>query len=146
MLDAIDREIIGELERDGRISWQELGRRVRLSPNATGDRVRRLERRGIITGYRAVVDPAALGRSLEALISVRLAPNSDAGQLEERLAAWPEVEEAVHVTGRFDFELKVSTSGPRGTRRPPRRHEARARCGRDGDPTRPPADRARPRP
>ena len=61
-----------------------------------------------------VVDPAALGRSLEALISVRLAPNSDAGQLEERLAAWPEVEEAVHVTGRFDFELKVSTSGPRG--------------------------------
>src|SRR4029079_6627662 len=53
-------------------------------------------------------------RSLEALISVRLAPNSDAGQLEERLAAWPEVEEAVHVTGRFDFELKVSTSGPRG--------------------------------
>ena len=114
MLDAIDREIIGELERDGRISWQELGRRVRLSPNATGDRVRRLERRGIITGYRAVVDPGALGRSLEALISVRLAPNSDAGQLEERLAAWPEVEEAVHVTGRFDFELKVSTSGPRG--------------------------------
>jgi len=114
MLDAIDREILGELERDGRISWQELGRRVRLSPNATGDRVRRLERRGIITGYRAVVDPAALGRSLEALISVRLAPNSDAGQLEERLAAWPEVEEAVHVTGRFDFELKVTVSGPRG--------------------------------
>jgi Lrp/AsnC family leucine-responsive transcriptional regulator len=114
MLDSIDREIIGELERDGRISWQELGRRVRLSPNATGDRVRRLERRGIITGYRALVDPAALGRSLEALISVRLAPNSDAGQLEARLAAWPEVEEAVHVTGRFDFELKVSTSGPRG--------------------------------
>ena len=58
ILDTIDREILGELERDGRISWQELGRRVRLSPNATGDRVRRLERRGIITGYRAVVDPA----------------------------------------------------------------------------------------
>jgi Lrp/AsnC family transcriptional regulator, leucine-responsive regulatory protein len=113
-LDPIDREIVGELERDGRISWQELGRRVRLSPNATGDRVRRLERRGIITGYRAVVDPAALGRSLEALISLRLAPNADAGQLEQRLAAWPEVEEAVHVTGRFDFELKVSTAGPHG--------------------------------
>ena len=113
-LDVIDREIVDELERDGRLSWQELGRRIRLSPNATGDRVRRLERRGVITGYRAVVDPAALGRSLEALISLRLAPNADAGQLEERLAAWPEVQEAVHVTGRFDFELRVSTAGPRG--------------------------------
>src|SRR5262245_54101097 len=113
-LDEIDREIVGELERDGRLSWQELGRRVRLSPNATGDRVRRLERRGVITGYRAVVDPGALGRSLQALISVRLAPSTDAGQLEEQLAAWPEVEEAVHVTGRFDFELRVNTAGPRG--------------------------------
>jgi Lrp/AsnC family leucine-responsive transcriptional regulator len=85
-----------------------------LSPNATGDRVRRLERRGVIEGYRAVVNPAALGRTLEALVSVRLAPNSDAWDLEQRLIEWPEVEEAVHVTGRFDFELRVATSGPRG--------------------------------
>jgi Lrp/AsnC family transcriptional regulator, leucine-responsive regulatory protein len=113
-LDAIDSEIIGELVRDGRISWQELGRRIRLSANATGDRVRRLERKGVIRGYRAVVDPAAFGRTLEALISVRLAPNSDAAELERRLADWAEVDEAVHVTGRFDFELKVSTAGPHG--------------------------------
>ena len=113
-LDAIDREILGELEHDGRVSWQELGRRVRLSPTATGDRVRRLERRGVIEGYRAVVNPAALGRTLEALVSVRLAPNTDAWNLEQRLIEWPEVEEAVHVTGRFDFELRVATSGPRG--------------------------------
>jgi Lrp/AsnC family leucine-responsive transcriptional regulator len=113
-LDTIDREILGELQHDGRVSWQELGRRVRLSPNATGDRVRRLERRGVIEGYRAVVNPAALGRTLEALVSVRLAPNSDAWDLEQRLIEWPEVEEAVHVTGRFDFELRVATSGPRG--------------------------------
>ena len=113
-LDPLDSEIIGELQRDGRLSWQELGRRIRLSPNATGERVRRLERRKVITGYRAVVDPAALGRSLEALISVRLAPSSDVAELEARLAEWPEIDEAVHVTGRFDFELKVSTSGPRG--------------------------------
>jgi len=114
VLDSIDREIIGTLERDGRISWQELGRRVRLSPNATGDRVRRLERRGVIRGYRAVVDPAAFGRTLEALVSVRLAPNSDAWDLERTLTDWPEVEEAFHVTGRFDFELKVSTAGTHG--------------------------------
>jgi Lrp/AsnC family leucine-responsive transcriptional regulator len=113
-LDTIDREILGELQHDGRVSWQELGRRVRLSPNATGDRVRRLERRGVIESYRAVVNPAALGRTLEALVSVRLAPNSDAWDLEQRLIEWPEVEEAVHVTGRFDFELRVATSGPRG--------------------------------
>jgi Lrp/AsnC family leucine-responsive transcriptional regulator len=108
----IDREIIGELERDGRISWQELGD-VRPAVPERHRRPGAAERRAS-SPATAIVDPGALGRSLEALISVRLAPNSDAGQLEERLAAWPEVEEAVHVTGRFDFELKVSTSGPRG--------------------------------
>jgi Lrp/AsnC family transcriptional regulator, leucine-responsive regulatory protein len=114
VLDDIDREIIAELESDGRLSWLELGRRIRLSPNAAGDRVRRLERRGVITGYRAVVDPAAFGRTLEALISVRVAPNADTRELERELMGRPEVEDAVHVTGRFDFELRVRTTGPAG--------------------------------
>jgi Lrp/AsnC family transcriptional regulator, leucine-responsive regulatory protein len=68
----------------------------------------------VITGYRAVVDPAAFGRTLEALISVRVAPNADTRELERELMGRPEVEDAVHVTGRFDFELRVRTTGPAG--------------------------------
>jgi Lrp/AsnC family leucine-responsive transcriptional regulator len=113
-VDQIDREILAELQHDGRITWQELGRRVGLSPNATGDRVRRLERRGVILRYQAVVDPAAFGRTLEALVSMRLAPNHDPAELERTLLARPEVEDAMHVTGRFDFEVRVRTAGPSG--------------------------------
>ena len=73
-LDAVDRSILTELQADGRVSLAELGRRVGLSAAATGDRVRRLEDAGVITGYRALVDPRALGYALSAIIRVRPAP------------------------------------------------------------------------
>ena len=77
MIDQTDRRILGELAADGRISLAELGRRVSLSSPAVAERVQRLERAGVITGYRAELDPRALGYPLTAIVRVKPA----AGQL-----------------------------------------------------------------
>src|SRR5436190_1609189 len=76
-LDAIDAAIVNALCADGRATYQELGRQIGLSPTATADRVRRLHRNGVITGYRAVVDPDHLGRTVEATMDVRLTNDAD---------------------------------------------------------------------
>ena len=72
-MDAIDSEILRLLRADGRLSWRDLGAAVGLSANAAADRVRRLREDGVITGFTALVDPAAGGRRLEALVGVTLA-------------------------------------------------------------------------
>ena len=110
-LDAIDRGILGELARDGRLRWQDLGRRVGLSPTATSERVRRLERSGVIVGYRAEIDPVALGRGLECLVDVRLMPGFDRDVFVEFLARTDEITDAVHLTGRSDYALTVHCGG-----------------------------------
>ena len=66
--DAVDWLLIDELQQDGRLSYNELGRRVRLSSPAVAERVRRLEEQGVITGYHAHVDPAKVGRTVAALV------------------------------------------------------------------------------
>ena len=76
-MDEIDRRIVDELRRDARISNRALAERVGLAPSSTLSRVRSLEARGCITGYRAEVDPASLGRPLEALVFVRIRPKTD---------------------------------------------------------------------
>ncbi|WP_067965822.1 Lrp/AsnC family transcriptional regulator [Nocardiopsis trehalosi] len=68
MLDALDWRILDELQADGRLSFNELSRRVNLSPPAVADRVRRLRESGVITGYHAHVDPAAAGLPVAALV------------------------------------------------------------------------------
>ncbi|MDA0566236.1 Lrp/AsnC family transcriptional regulator [Streptomonospora sp. S1-112] len=68
MLDNVDRRILAELQGDARLSYNELSRRVNLSPPAVADRVRRLQDRGVITGYHAHVDPAAAGLPVTALV------------------------------------------------------------------------------
>src|SRR4051794_23839842 len=97
-LDAVDRAIVAELQFDGRLSLAELGRRVRLSPAAVGERVRRLEDAGVITGYRAIVDPRALGYALSAIIRVRPAPRQ-LPKVAELARRTPEVVECHRVTG-----------------------------------------------
>ena len=72
--DVTTRRILDELQGDGRLSLAELGRRVGLSPPAVAERVQRLERDGVITGYHATVDPRALGYSLTTVIRIRPAP------------------------------------------------------------------------
>lgn len=105
-LDATDRKIIGELTSDGRVSLAELGRRVSLSSPAVAERVRRLEQVGVITGYRAELDPRRLGYQLTAIVRVKPA----AGQLPripELAAEIPEVGECHRITGEDCFYLKV---------------------------------------
>jgi Lrp/AsnC family leucine-responsive transcriptional regulator len=97
-IDPSDLRIVTELQENARLSLAELGRRVGLSAPAVGERLQRLERDGVITGYRADVDPRALGLTLTAVIRVRPAP----GQLEnvaELARRTPEVVECRRVTG-----------------------------------------------
>lgn len=70
-LDEVDWRLLHELQRDGRLSFNELSRRVALSAPAVADRVRRLESRGVITGYHAQVDPAAVGLAVTALVRLQ---------------------------------------------------------------------------
>lgn len=106
-LDPIDREIVGALVRNARVSYRELGEQVSLSANATAERVRRLRERGIIAGFRAVIDPAAAGRTLVAIIDVRLAGPADAERFERMIESQVEVTDTAHVTGRFDYQVRA---------------------------------------
>jgi DNA-binding Lrp family transcriptional regulator len=72
VLDKIDKQILSILQTDGRISWHMLGDRVHLSANAVAERVRRMTRAGVIRGFKAEVNQAALGRTLEAVIDARM--------------------------------------------------------------------------
>jgi Lrp/AsnC family leucine-responsive transcriptional regulator len=106
--DPIDREILAHLEREGRISWRELGELVGLGPTATSDRVRSLEQRGVISGYRAQINLGALGIGLEAVVEALLHPDTDSDAFEAALASTAEVRSAVHVTGHFDYLIVLA--------------------------------------
>jgi Lrp/AsnC family leucine-responsive transcriptional regulator len=105
-LDQTDRALIGELQKDARLSLAELGRRVGLSAPSVADRMRRLEDSGVILGYRAEVDPRALGYELSAVLRVR----PDARQLPKlaKIATdTPEVTECQRVTGDDCYVMKL---------------------------------------
>lgn len=105
-LDAADRGIIRELQRDGRISTADLARAINLSASATAERLRKLTDDGVITGYTASVDPEALGYLVTAF--VRLAyPLGNYKPFDDLVAATPEIIEAHHVTGVDCFIIKV---------------------------------------
>ena len=98
LLDEINRRLLAELQEDARLTLAELGRRIGLSSPAVAERLQRLERAGVIRGYRAEIDPTALGLGLTAVIRVRPAP----GQLynvAELAQETPEVVECMRVTG-----------------------------------------------
>jgi Lrp/AsnC family leucine-responsive transcriptional regulator len=105
-LDDTDRKIVGELTGDGRVSFAELGRRVNLSSPAVAERVQRLERAGVITGYRAELDPRALGYELTAIVRVKPAPGQ-LPRIPELALAIPEVAECHRITGEDCFYLKI---------------------------------------
>lgn len=110
MIDRIDRDILSALRTDGRITWQDLGRHVGLSANAAADRVRRLQADGIITGWTAVVDPAAMGRTISTRIDIQVDNRADRDELEAHLAAHPDIIEAFHMSGSWDYELTVAVA------------------------------------
>jgi len=106
LLDDVNRRLLAELHADPRITMSALARRVGMSAPAVTERVQRLERAGVITGYRMEVDPAALGLPVTAFARVRPA----AGQLPkiaELAAALPQVSECHRITGEDCFLLKV---------------------------------------
>jgi Lrp/AsnC family leucine-responsive transcriptional regulator len=109
-MDEIDQKIIQLLSAEGRMSFADLGRRVSLSTPAVHYRVKSLERRGIITGYGARVDAAALGLGLSALVAVEASGSLDA--IEKHLAALPEVEACWSTAGTSDLLLKVRAADP----------------------------------
>jgi DNA-binding Lrp family transcriptional regulator len=108
-LDAIDARILRELRRDGRLANVALADRVGLSPSATLRRVQELERRGVIRGFRAVVDPAATDRSYVVYVTVGLSDHSKAAQraFEAAMAASALVVECHSTAGTFDYLLRV---------------------------------------
>src|SRR5262249_38800502 len=105
-IDQTDRKIIGELTTDGRVSLAELGRRVNLSSPAVAERVQRLERAGVITGYRAEIDPRALGYQLMAIVRIKPAPGKLPRSRDLALEV-REVSECHRITGEDCFFLKV---------------------------------------
>ncbi|MFN8023985.1 MAG: Lrp/AsnC family transcriptional regulator [Acidimicrobiales bacterium] len=113
-LDRIDRDILRILRQDARIGWSELGSRIRLSPNAAADRVRRLTRAGVIRRFTIEVDQARLGRTLEAVIDVRLDPHEDSARFRDGALTCDEVTWLAHVTGRTDFQVHAACQGTAG--------------------------------
>jgi Lrp/AsnC family leucine-responsive transcriptional regulator len=107
-LDRIDFQIISELTRNGRASYASLGKHVGLSPHGTADRVRRLQRLGVITGFAATVSLERVGRALDAFIDVRLLPKTTPERFESEVRALPSVREISFVTGRFDYLVRVA--------------------------------------
>ena len=108
-IDSIDRRILRELTRDGRLPNVQLAERVGLSPSACLRRVQELERAGVIRGYRAVLDPAKLGLGFTAYLAVGLSVHTKASQqsFERAMLAAPEVRECHNITGTVEYLLRV---------------------------------------
>jgi Lrp/AsnC family leucine-responsive transcriptional regulator len=107
--DRIDRKILDILQRNGRISITELAQEVGLSSTPCAERVRRLERNGVITGYHAHVSPQALGKKLLVFLEIKLAVKSDEvfEKVKKELQGIPDVLECHLVSGDFDYLVKA---------------------------------------
>ncbi|GAA3891753.1 Lrp/AsnC family transcriptional regulator [Saccharothrix violaceirubra] len=109
-LDSTDWALLDALQEDARLSYNELARRVHVSPPTAAQRVRRLEEVGVITGYRAVVDPTAVGRSVVALVRMKCYGPRCITVHPELLDDCPEVVEVVRLTGDICSVVKVVTT------------------------------------
>lgn len=108
-LDGIDRSILRELQRNGRLSIQELSERVGLSPSPCARRVRLLEEAGVLAGYAALVDEAKLGFGVTVFVSVKLDRQIDEAlkHFETAVAGYPEVVDCWLMTGSRDYLMRV---------------------------------------
>ena len=106
LLDRINRRLLTELQADARVSVAELGRRINLSAPAVAERLGRLERGGVILGYRAELDPKALGYPLAAVVRVRPGPGQ-LPRIPEIARDTPEVVECRRITGEDCFILEL---------------------------------------
>jgi Lrp/AsnC family leucine-responsive transcriptional regulator len=106
LLDAINLRLLQELQADGRLGMAELARRVGMSAPAVAERVQRLERAGVIAGYHAEIDPAALGYPVAAVVRIRPAPGQLA-RIPEIARETPEVGECYRITGEDCYLLRI---------------------------------------
>ena len=106
LLDNVNLRLLDELQTDGRLSVAELGRRVSMSPPAVAERVQRLERAGVITGYRAEIDPVAVGYPISAVVRIRPAPGQLA-RIPEIARETDEVSECHRITGEDCYLLRL---------------------------------------
>lgn len=112
MEDELDRRIVELLGANGRMSYTDLGKATGLSTSAAHQRVRRLEERGLILGYAAVIDAEAAGLPLAAFVSVQPFDPSTPDDVPERVAKLPQVESCYSVAGDENYILKVRVSSP----------------------------------
>lgn len=112
-LDRTDRKILDILQRQGRISMTDLAEQIGLSTSPCSERVRRMEREKVITGYHARVDPAALGKNLLVFVEIRLSSKSGDvfDKVRKELLHVPEVMECHLVSGSFDYLVKARLGG-----------------------------------
>lgn len=117
--DRFDRLILDILSTDGRISITELAGKIGLSKSPTQARLKKLEKSGVITGYRAQIDPIRMGRDHVAFVEVKLSDTREAAlkAFNNGVAAIPEVEECYMLAAHFDYLLKVRTQDMRDYRR-----------------------------
>lgn len=111
-MEDLDRAIVSLLVADGRMSYTDLARSTGLSTSAVHQRVRRLEERGVIRGYAAVIDHDAVDLSLTAFISIRPIDPSAPDDAPERLRQMPEIEACHSVAGEESYILKVRVRTP----------------------------------
>jgi Lrp/AsnC family leucine-responsive transcriptional regulator len=116
-----DARILDVLQRDGRRPYADLGADVGMSGPSAHERVKKLEGRGVITGYAALVDPRAIGYDVLAYSWITQAPGTVANDLSEAFAAIPEIEECHHITGEADYLIKVRARDTRDLERVLRR-------------------------
>ncbi|HEV8545554.1 MAG TPA: Lrp/AsnC family transcriptional regulator [Candidatus Limnocylindrales bacterium] len=116
-ISANDARILEVLQRDGRRPYAELGTDVGMSGPSAHERVKKLEARGVIRGYAAIVDPDAVGLAILAFSWVTQAPGTAATDLTADFAAIPEIEECHHITGEADYLIKVRARDTRDLER-----------------------------
>ena len=107
--DELDIKLLQRLQEDGRSTWKELAELTGLSSSTVMERVRRLERSGIISGFTAQISLDKAGLPVEALVTVTMEPHSRQGveDFTNALAQWSSVIQAWHLTGNADFLLRV---------------------------------------
>jgi Lrp/AsnC family transcriptional regulator, leucine-responsive regulatory protein len=110
-ISSLDVKALQTLMRNGRTTWAELGQLLGLSAPSTADRVRKLEQRGIIRSYAALVDPALVGYPLTAYVSVSLASHRNRAAFLRAISKMDQVAECHHVAGDDDYLLKVRCRG-----------------------------------
>ena len=108
-MDSIDKKILKELQPNARLTISELGAKISLSVPATRDRLKKLESTGVIRQYTAILNPSSFNKHLMALMFLRFNSPKHGDRFTLLAKAEPEIKECYHITGDFDYSLKIVT-------------------------------------